>query len=95
MNETSEIYSKAGAEEVGTRLDLYCVAQLEEATRAEVQRLIELPEEAPQGIRVNGGTLKNRNYKLRLGDRIEIERPEIKPATAKAEKNSDSDRLRG
>ncbi len=65
-------------EEVGSRLDVWCVAQLEDMTRVEAQRLIELSEEAPEGITVNGKRAKA-NYKLRQNDLVSISRPEAVP----------------
>ena len=70
--------------EIGMRLDVFITSRLPESTRSEVQRLIELPEEAPGGVRINSKRTKS-NYKLRGGESISLERPKPNPTTVEAE----------
>ena len=72
------------ADEIGIRLDVWCVAQGDNLTRVEAQRLIELPEEADLGIRVNGKRSKS-NYKLRANDSVSVARPAVIATEIKAE----------
>lgn len=70
--------------EIGMRLDVFITSRLLESTRSEVQRLIELPEEARGGVRINGKRTKS-NYKLRGGESISLERPQPNQTTVEAE----------
>lgn len=62
----------------GQRLDVFLVGALPDCTRSEAQRLIELPDSMPEGVRVNGRRAKA-NYRLRPGDRIAASRPAPQP----------------
>lgn len=53
--------------DAGTRLDAYLAAQIENWSRARIQRLIEDAD-----VTVNGRTVKS-SYKLRAGDLLEVE----------------------
>jgi 23S rRNA pseudouridine1911/1915/1917 synthase len=74
----------AAAAQAGQRLDLFVAGALEAATRAEAQRLIEMPSDAPEGVRVNGRREKS-NYRVRAGDRVTALRPIPQPTTVEAE----------
>src|SRR5438876_419494 len=71
-------------DQAGQRLDVFLATALEGATRSEAQRLIELPESDPDGVRVNGRRVKA-NYRLRAGDNITVSRPAPRPASLQAE----------
>src|SRR5579871_1183810 len=66
------------AAQAGQRLDVVVAGALEGATRAEAQRLIEMPVDAPEGVRVNGKREKA-SYRVREGDTITISRPLPQP----------------
>ncbi|HZO91655.1 MAG TPA: RluA family pseudouridine synthase [Chthonomonadaceae bacterium] len=70
-----EITLHVAEAQAGQRLDVYLAGALEDATRAEAQRLIELPE----GVRVNGRREKA-SYRMRAGDVIVVRRPAPQPA---------------
>ena len=72
------------ASEAGVRLDVYLTGKIVEGTRSEVQRLIELAEGEPGGVRLNGKRTKS-NYKLRGGETILLERPAAKLTSVEAE----------
>jgi 23S rRNA pseudouridine1911/1915/1917 synthase len=80
----AEIAAAIDLASVGKRLDVFLTTALPGATRAEAQRLIELPEGAAGGARVNGRREKP-NYRLRAGDIITVERPAARPAAAQPE----------
>ena len=64
----------ASAAQAGQRLDVFVAAEWADATRAEAQRLITLPEAAAEGIRVNGRR-ERASYKIRAGDSVTFSRP--------------------
>ena len=68
----------------GQRLDQFVAATLPRATRAEAQRLIELPQESADGVWVNSRRAKA-NYRLKLGDAITAGRPASRPMEAQPE----------
>src|SRR4051794_18203215 len=68
----------------GMRLDVFVAAALEGATRSEAQRLIELPDQVEEGVRVNGRREKS-NYRLRAGDTVSGRRPPSRPVEAQPE----------
>jgi len=70
--------------DAGMRLDVYAAAVLKDATRSEAQRLIEMPENAEAGIRVNGRREKP-GYRLRAGDVVSGSRPAARTAEARPE----------
>lgn len=74
----------ADGADAGTRLDVFVAAALPEATRSEARRLIELPPETEEGVRVNGRREKP-GYRLRAGDVVTAHRPAALPATAQPE----------
>ena len=63
---------------ISVRLDIF-VSSFADVTRSRAQKLIE-----DGMVRVNGVT-KDKNYKTRLNDLIEVTLPEIKPCTAQPE----------
>ncbi|MCS6776422.1 MAG: RluA family pseudouridine synthase [Chloroherpetonaceae bacterium] len=69
-----EITVQATGAEAGQRLDRFVTGLLPGATRSEVQRLIELPADVPDGVRVNARREKP-GYRLRTGDVITVSRP--------------------
>ena len=64
----------AEATQTGQRIDVFVASQWAEATRAEAQRLLALPEDAAAGIRVNGRR-ERASYKMRVGDVVTFARP--------------------
>jgi 23S rRNA pseudouridine1911/1915/1917 synthase len=72
------------ASHAGQRLDVFIAGALPGASRAEAQRLIELPDGMTEGVRVNGRRGKP-HYRLRVGDSVTAMRPESQPATVQAE----------
>lgn len=70
--------------QIGQRLDVFVTAILQNATRAESQRLIELRLEEQVGVRVNGRYEKS-NYRVRLGDLVAVCRPAAIPSRVEAE----------
>lgn len=58
---------EAAPEDVGTRLDVYLAARIDAASRARIQRLIE------SGDVLVGDKISKPSYKLRPGDRLEVE----------------------
>jgi 23S rRNA pseudouridine1911/1915/1917 synthase len=68
------------AAQAGQRLDVFLVGALGDATRAEAQRLLDLPE----AVLVNGRREKA-NYRVRAGDGITVERPSPQPTELKPE----------
>lgn len=66
--------------QAGQRLDVFLAGALGDATRAEAQRLLDLPE----AVRVNGRGEKA-NYRVRAGDSITVQRPAPQPTELKAE----------
>jgi 23S rRNA pseudouridine1911/1915/1917 synthase len=71
-------------EQTGQRLDVFVATILEGATRSEAQRLIEMSQEAADGVLVNGRREKP-SYKVRAGDRVTVQRPAPKVSTVEAE----------
>ena len=76
--------TRPAAADVGARLDVFVAAALPGATRAEAQRLIDLPPDVSEGVRVNGRREKP-NYRLRVGDIVTAHRPAALPATVQPE----------
>ncbi|HZT41213.1 MAG TPA: RluA family pseudouridine synthase [Chthonomonadaceae bacterium] len=72
------------APQAGQRLDVFVAGTLEGATRAEAQRLIEMPAEAPEGVWVNGKREKA-SYRVREGDTVTVTRPQPQPTHVEAE----------
>ncbi len=72
------------ADEAGERLDLFLARSIPGASRAEAQRLIQDDLSATPAVLVNG--VRSRpNYRLRIGDQIEVARPAPLPASAQPE----------
>lgn len=81
-------------DQIGQRLDVFVTSSLQNSTRAEAQRLIELrPQPIPPdgyqiqqtgGVTVNGRYEKS-NYRLRNNDRVQIARPAPTVARIQAE----------
>ncbi len=67
------------AESVGARLDVFLSENIEGITRSHAQKLL-----ADGAVLVNGAPA-NKNYKLRIGDRIVLTLPELEPCEAKPE----------
>jgi len=57
-------------EDIGARLDVFLAEELEDVTRSAAQRWIDA------GLALVNGTVKKANYKLRLGDAIDVTPPE-------------------
>lgn len=68
----------------GTRMDVFVAGALPGATRSEAQRLIDLPGDVAEGVRVNGRRDKP-NYRLRVGDVVTAQRPAAHPTSAQPE----------
>jgi 23S rRNA pseudouridine1911/1915/1917 synthase len=79
-----EMSAAAGASDAGVRLDVFVAAALPDATRSEARRLIELPEDAAEGVRVNARREKP-GYRLRPGDVVTARRPAAAPVAAQPE----------
>ncbi len=77
MNEENEIITLASDSD-GTRLDAF-ISDKTDMTRSQAVRLIE------GGFVRVGGQLQKKNYKLKIGDEIEIELPENEECEAAAE----------
>jgi 23S rRNA pseudouridine1911/1915/1917 synthase len=71
-------------ENVGLRLDVFVARTWPDLTRNEAQRLIEMPEEQEDGVRVNDRRAKS-NYRLRAGDIIAFRRPISVPTDVRPE----------
>src|SRR5205823_10506009 len=78
------ITARVGSADAGTRLDVFAAAALPGATRSEARRLIELPPEIEEGVRVNGRREKP-GYRLPTGDLVTAHRPDALPTTAQPE----------
>lgn len=72
------------AANAGGRIDAFLAARVPGASRAEVQRLVEMPATESAGVRVNGERVKP-HYRLRAGDEIEVARPLPVPVDVAAE----------
>jgi 23S rRNA pseudouridine1911/1915/1917 synthase len=83
-SEEATVTVTVAAAQAGQRLDLFVAGALEDATRAEAQRLIERPADAPEGVRVNGRRERS-NYRVRAGDRVTALRPVPQPTPVEAE----------
>lgn len=70
--------------DAGQRLDRFVTGLLPGATRSEVQRLIDLPADAPEGVRVNARREKS-GYRLRVGDVVTVLRPVPRPTRLEPE----------
>ncbi|HLJ55337.1 MAG TPA: RluA family pseudouridine synthase [Chthonomonadaceae bacterium] len=79
-----ELSIRVPPEHAGMRLDVFAAAELPGATRSEAQRLIELPESAGAGVRVDGRREKP-GYRLRAGDLVTASRPPASPSAAQPE----------
>ena len=66
-------------ESAGERLDVAVTREMEELTRARVQKLID------EGLVRVGGTVKKANYRMQAGDQVELTIPDVKPSTVKPE----------
>lgn len=70
--------------QIGQRLDVFVTTILQNATRSESQRLIDLRTEEQVGVRVNGRFEKS-NYRLRQSDIVMVCRPVALPSHVEAE----------
>ncbi|MBQ9748090.1 MAG: RluA family pseudouridine synthase [Clostridia bacterium] len=77
--EQTTIPFEIGADHKGARLDLFLSEQIGELTRSHVQKLL-----ADGFVLVNGAPV-NKNYKLRVGDTVELTMPEPEPCRAEPE----------
>ena len=68
-----------GPEDAGLRLDKYLAQQAEGLTRSALQQLIE------EGRAAKNGVAAPKNLKLKAGDRVTLEIPDARPATAVAQ----------
>jgi 23S rRNA pseudouridine1911/1915/1917 synthase len=67
------------AEQAGARLDIFVAILLQDGSRGEAKRLIELPDDEPCGVRV-GGKREKPSAKLKAGSVVEIRRNVIPQA---------------
>ncbi len=68
-----------GEEDQGKRLDVFLAARLADWSRARIKRLIETGEALVEGQEVKPA------YRLRAGERVEIELPEVRPVDLQPE----------
>jgi len=66
------------ADQTGQRLDIFVAQRWRDMTRAEAQRLIELPDDQEDGVCVNERRARS-NFRLRAGDRVSVSRPMPSP----------------
>lgn len=84
MNDTGDPTIEVGCEDEGERLDLFVTRTLDSATRAEVQRLITLPDDTEGGVLLNGRRARP-SRRLKVGDSITVSRPTPVSSTVVAE----------
>jgi 23S rRNA pseudouridine1911/1915/1917 synthase len=80
----AEPHAQIDADNAGLRLDVFVARNWSAVTRSEAQRLIDMPPEAVEGVRVNDQRARA-NYRLRSGDIVTFSRPLPLPADVRPE----------